>query len=103
MSATPLLSPATRFVASEWKATSRPLRLSPEIVAPPDGPLAPWPLGPTEIGTGVGAERERRRGDGEKGEAAERGGTENHCDTLIEPRGASPPFRTGSRTLTQLC
>ena len=93
MSATPLLSPATRFVASEWKAASRPLRLSPEIVAPPDGPLARWPLGPTEIGDGSWAESERRRGDGEKGEAAERGGAKNHCDTLIARRSAWPPLR----------
>src|SRR4051794_37144786 len=53
MSATRLVSPGARFVASEWKATSRPLRLSPEIVAPPDGPSAGWPLGLTEMGTGV--------------------------------------------------
>src|SRR3954471_155187 len=48
----PLLSPRIRFDADEWKATRRILRLSPETVAPPEGPFAASCDAPTEIGSG---------------------------------------------------
>src|SRR4051812_1097512 len=49
----PLVSPATRFVALEWNAAMRVLRLSPETVAPPESPLAGLREAPTEIGSGL--------------------------------------------------
>src|SRR3954471_17692816 len=48
----PLVSPRIRSDADEWKATRRILRLSPETVAPPEGPFAASCDAPTEIGSG---------------------------------------------------